>query len=57
MADDSPLTYRDVATILALLDSPQRGSLTLTQEDMTIRVEKTAADASTATPPEDTQCH
>ena len=40
MTDDGPLTYRDVATILALIDGPQRGTLTLAQGDMEIHVEK-----------------
>lgn len=48
MPDDSPLTYRDVATILALIDGPQRGKLTLVQDDMEIHVEKAgAAESST----------
>ena len=40
MTDDSPLTYRDVATILALIDGPQPGTVTLTQSDMEVHVEK-----------------
>jgi hypothetical protein len=47
MTDDGPLTYRDVATILALIDGPQRGTLTLAQGDMEIHVEKVMSDGTT----------
>ena len=40
MPAETPLTYRDVATILALIDGPQGGSIKLAQYGMEIRVEK-----------------
>ena len=52
MPDDAPLTYRDVATILALIDGPQRGRLTLAQGDMEIRVEKESDGPAVETLPE-----
>lgn len=52
MSDDAPLTYRDVATILALIDGPQRGRLRLTQGDMEIRVEKESDGPAVETLPE-----
>ena len=52
MPDDAPLTYRDVATILALIDGPQRGRLTLAQGDMEIRVEKGSDGPTMETLPE-----
>ncbi len=52
MSGDAPLTYRDVATILALADGPQEGTLTLAQGDMEIRVERAAALPAAETPPD-----
>ena len=52
MPDDAPITYRDVATILALIDGPQRGRLTLAQGDMEIRVEKESDGPAAETLPE-----
>lgn len=40
MSGDAPFTYRDVALILALVDGPQGGRLTLARDGMEIRVEK-----------------
>lgn len=50
MTDDSPLTYRDVATILALIDAPQPGTVTLTQGDMEVHVEKVLSDRPAVEP-------
>ena len=50
MTDDSPLTYRDVATILALIDGPQPGTVTLTQGDMEVHVEKVLSDRPAVEP-------
>lgn len=48
MTDDTPLTYRDVVTILALIDGPQPGTVTLTQGDMEVHVEKVMSDGPDA---------
>lgn len=48
MTNDGPLTYRDVATILALIDGPQRGTLTLAQGDMEVHVEKVMSGGTAA---------
>ena len=50
MTDDTALTYRDVATILALIDGPQPGTATLTQGDVDIHVEKVLPDRSAVEP-------
>lgn len=54
MPDDSPLTYRDVATILALIDGPQRGRLTLAQSDIEIEVEKAPSEETAEVASRDT---
>ena len=52
MSDDAPLTYRDVALILALVDGPQGGRLTLAQDGMEVRVEKTPREPAAGALPE-----
>lgn len=51
MSGDAPLTYRDVALILALIDGPQGGGLTLAQDGMEVRVEKAPRGPAAGTPP------
>tara|TARA_Y100001934_G_C12304875_1_gene751863 strand:- start:743 stop:916 length:174 start_codon:yes stop_codon:yes gene_type:complete len=56
MADDTPLTFQDVATVLALIDGPQGGKLSFAQGDMEVHVEKTTAELTLidgSAPPED----
>ena len=52
MSDDAPLTYRDVALILALVDGPQGGRLTLARDGMEVRVEKAHREPAAGTLPE-----
>lgn len=52
MSGDAPLTYRDVALILALIDGPRGGGLTLARDGMEVRVEKAPRGAAAGTPPE-----
>ncbi len=54
MSGDAPLTYRDVALILALVDGPQGGRLALARDGMEIRVEKAPQGPAPGTPPERT---
>ena len=54
MSGNAPLTYRDVALILALVDGPQGGRLALARDGMEIRVEKAPRGPAPGTPPERT---
>ena len=54
MSGDAPLTYRDVALILALVDGPQGGRLALARDGMEVRVEKAPQEPAAETPPERT---
>ena len=54
MSGDAPLTYRDVALILALIDGPQGGRLTLARDGMEVRVEKAPRGPAVGTLPERT---